>query len=335
MHTRIIAFGLCIFIWFISTAAAQGVDLSTEQTFTIESIEPQPLVMSPNPPPVIAIHGKNLDQAETARFITEKYDDALKKFVVTTIPAQIEKKENQIILVKVPNELKQQICTAVQLSSKNDAVSAVKKVIVLRDVVYEAIKMKQSGSFQEPFIIDHLFHARKADEYDNVFGNIKLTADEMSVLNSVKFSDDFIAKMEGQPQYVTIGMAGIWLNETAELVAAPMIRIFLTPRSYYSPRKPLIESFGIFKLPTGFRFVDKWDLNVGYTASASTQKNGDPAKEQKNYVLIGLSYEINRSALFNIGMAYVPGDVKGVQKQVYFGFTLDQNILKQVGLLGN
>jgi hypothetical protein len=78
--------------------------------------------------------------------------------------------------------------------------------------------------------------------------------------------------------------------------------------------------------------LDRWDLNFGYTSKTPTTESNE-ADEQKNYVLIGLSNQLNRSALLNIGWALVPGDTKYVDDQFYIGFTIDSNFLKEIGLV--
>ncbi|MDA8098997.1 MAG: hypothetical protein M0042_05170 [Nitrospiraceae bacterium] len=200
-----------------------------------------------------------------------------------------------------------------------------------------AVEMKKT-KLPDDIIVEHLFHEARKEAMngttEGVFGNMILSGEDVNKLKQAGFQDDFIKKMEGQPEYVTVGVAGIWLNETAELVAAPMIRIFIAPKSYYTPRKPLFEpissEYPHLRFPTGIRYYEKWDLNVGYTAAAETSKNPEESKKM-NYVLVGISYELNPAALINVGVAVAPGDTKGSQKQIYFGVTVDQTIFKQIG----
>ncbi len=77
--------------------------------------------------------------------------------------------------------------------------------------------------------------------------------------------------------------------------------------------------------------MERYDLNIGITAPAQTGNTDN--NYDKSYALIGLSHELNRSALFNIGWAFAPGDVKGRETQMYLGFTVDSNFLKAVGLV--
>jgi len=205
------------------------------------------------------------------------------------------------------------------------------------DLVEEAIKLRK-GKMQEPSIIDQLEYMSKSTIRESTyrtdqvyFGHYPLTAGQISRLEDAGFQDDFIAKFEGHPQYVTLGLAAMWLWNTADLVFAPMVRIFLKPRSYFHAYRPYIGSFdksnflGLFQL-------DRWDLNFGYTTKTSTIESNDIG-EKKNYVLIGLSNQLNRSALLNIGWALVPGDTKGVEGQLYAGFTVDYNFLKGIGIV--
>lgn len=201
-----------------------------------------------------------------------------------------------------------------------DNPSAQKEIEIynIRKLVRESIQLKKRG-LSDTAIVDHLYLKKSG------FGDTKLTGAEIVALKDATFQDDFIAKFEGTPQFVTVGIAAIWLYSTAEVSAAPMLRIFLVPRSYFEPRG--FERRGWSAL---YRY---WDLNVGYTNPTSTTKNSNEIKEKRSYVLVGLSYEINRSALFNFGVALMPGDIKGKEKQLYFGITVDYNSLKEVGLI--
>lgn len=199
------------------------------------------------------------------------------------------------------------------------------------EIVEEAIKLKQSN-MQETSIIDHLYYTSRSTEDEcfdpnGYFGNYRLTATQIEKLQDVGFEDDFITKFEGHPQHVTLGLTALWLHKTADLVYAPMIRIFLKPRSYFYAHKPYFGSWhiGLFQL-------DRWDLSLGYTTKTPTTEY-DNSTEEKSYALIGFSNQLNRSALLNIGWALVPGDIEGVETQFYVGFTIDSNFLKEIGIV--
>lgn len=114
-----------------------------------------------------------------------------------------------------------------------------------------------------------------------------------------------------------------------------MVRIFLVPRSYFKKRKPYWKEFlGGPYLPSGLLYHDRWDLNIGITISTSTTEDPEnPESEDKSYILLGASHELNRSALLNIGFAFAPGDTTGERTQVYVGFTVDSNFLKALGII--
>ncbi|OGW05893.1 MAG: hypothetical protein A2889_10095 [Nitrospinae bacterium RIFCSPLOWO2_01_FULL_39_10] len=197
------------------------------------------------------------------------------------------------------------------------------------DLVVEGIELKRSG-VSDSTIVDHLYHLGESGQYKRTFGNTLLTRDEIQQLKQAGFQDDFIAKFEGHPQHVTLGVAAIWLTETTDLTYAPMLRIFLEPRSYFKRRRDYWKEAGWnIYLPYGLIQYDRWDLNFGVTTLTST----DSSSDQRSYVLVGLSHEINRSALLNIGGAVLPGDVKGKQTQIYFGITVDYNFLKYLGIV--
>lgn len=197
------------------------------------------------------------------------------------------------------------------------------------DLIEESIVLKQSG-VSDSTIVDHLYHIGESGRLESSFGNIKLTKDQISQLKKAGFQDDFIAKFEGHPQHVTLGVAAIWLTETTDLTYAPILRIFLVPRSYFTKMRHYWKEVGWnIYLPHGLIQYDRWDLNFGVT----TLTSADSSSDQRSYVLVGLSHEINRSALLNIGGAVLPGDVKGIQTQIYFGITVDYNFLKYLGIV--
>lgn len=242
-------------------------------------------------------------------------------------------------------EIKAIIPLDVELGEVNATVSngEIKKIsagfsirIRPREYVGEALRLKKSGA-SDAFIASHLHHLATRDtrlEPTDVFGNIDLTAEEVVRLKGAGFQDDFIANFEGHPQHLSIGVSAIWLKETHDLVAAPILRVFLVPRSFYKKpkdwwRKCKEESEYCY-WPAGLFDVDKWDLNFGITPRTKT--DGETS-EEKMYVLVGLSNQLNLSALLNVGLAMVPKDIKGEQTQFYFGLTVDSNILKSLGIV--
>jgi len=251
--------------------------------------------------------------------------------------AGIEKWEDNIIIATVPLNAKQ---GRVSIKVHNGVKSTEEKTfwITSTGLVDSAIKLKQSG-LSDSSLVDHLFHegTRRLilnSEAKNVFGNTVLTAGEISDLKESGFQDDFIAKFEGHEQHLTIGVSAIRLTETADLVPASMLRIFLVPRSYFKKRRDYWKKKCKLYFPVGLFHYDRWDLNVGITTSTSTTENPeDPTSQDRSYVLLGASHELNRSALLNIGYAFAPGDTTGERTQFYIGFTLDSNFLKALGII--
>jgi len=253
-----------------------------------------------------------------------------------SVDVDIEEWNEEEITVKAPDISKQSSAEVEIEITTPDCEKVTGKFLIYRDIVSEAIKLK-AEIVSENTIKEHL--ARQAEETayrtlsnKNVFGNIQLSAFEVNALLKAKLSDDFIGEMEGFPQFVTVGVAGIWLFKTAEVAAAPMLRIFIFPRSYYMPRTRL---GAITKEPSRFFNVifDRFDINVGYTTSTQTRKEETKKQEKTNYVLVGLSFELSRAALFNFGLALVPEDVKGTRRQLYLGVTVDYNLLKDIGIV--
>jgi hypothetical protein len=191
--------------------------------------------------------------------------------------------------------------------------------------VNAAIKLKEGGLTEE-LIIEHLYKMADQDykstgqkSSSGLFGNMVMSPDDLASLRQKGFSDDFIKNMEGYGKPVSIGVAAVWLNKSANLVVSPILRIPFTKRSFYDPARSKILS------------SDFIDLNFGYTTSTPTQKNGSTG-EKANYILVGLSYELKRTVFFNGGWAIAPGDVQGNRTQYYIGLTLDLSILQQLGI---
>lgn len=193
-------------------------------------------------------------------------------------------------------------------------------------LVFGLIRLKKSG-FSDRFILNHFDTYQKTS--DTISDNIELNQSDMDKLKRAGFDDDVIASIAMHPQRLSLGVAGIWLYSTADIVNSPILRIFLKPKSYFEQRKPFWRKKCSFPLPLGLLDFEKYDINIGYTTKTST----DAGSEEKSYLLAGFSFELNRSALFNFGYALVPGDIEGKQTQFYFGITVDYNILKDLGIL--
>jgi hypothetical protein len=201
---------------------------------------------------------------------------------------------------------------------------------ILSSLIRGVILQKKRG-FSDEFILNQ-FDKETSDEPMG-FGSTRLRDFELVKLKDAGFNDDIIGKFGRHKQYLTIGVAGVWLRETTDLAASPILRIFLKPKSFFDYRKPFWSKdkcFGALCFPSGFFDASKYDLNIGYTAETSTTNDGG---EKKSYLLAGFSFELNRSALFNFGWALVPGDTEGTQSQVYFGLTVDSNFLRDLGIL--
>lgn len=204
------------------------------------------------------------------------------------------------------------------------------KYKTLSDELIQGIIFQKKQGFSDEFILN---------QFDKQISKEGFKKDGLHDFETIKlkaagFNDDVIGKLARHGQRVSIGIAGIWLNETKDLVTSPILRIFLTPKSFFDPRKPFWSQFNLndfpLPIPTGLFDRDRYDINIGYTTKTSTTDNGS---EKKSYLLLGVSFELNRSALFNFGWALVPGDIDGKQKQIYFGITVDYNILKDLGIL--
>jgi hypothetical protein len=77
-----------------------------------------------------------------------------------------------------------------------------------------------------------------------------------------------------------------------------------------------------------YGFLQRFDVNFGYTASSAKIDN-----EKTNFVLTGLSFELNKAALVNFGVAHAVNDVQHEKRQAYVGITVDYNILKELGVV--
>lgn len=207
--------------------------------------------------------------------------------------------------------------------------------------VQEAIQLKTNG-LSEADIMEIL---HKNEKYQ--FGYAQLTPDQEARLGK-SFSQDFIKNWVGVPQYVTIGASAIYLARDNKMVGAGVLRIFFYPRNYFAPLNNLpcspkpkedVKSKEDVKFWERIKYninpdnpqawIHRIALNVGLTTAAGTDtSNAD------NFLLVGISYEINRAALFNIGWAVstVTGPA-GSRGQIYYGITLDSNLLKVLGVM--
>ena len=216
----------------------------------------------------------------------------------------------------------------------------------IRRIVQVAVMMKKKG-YLETTIVDSLYYHYKPNaqdaahttekmkkpekDIDTVFGNISLNCNEKIALKEAGFNDDFLSKIEGNPEYFSVGISSVWFAESDNIGFASMLRIFLLPKSYFDIKKEYFQykKFGLFQL-------DRWDLNLGLTTTVQTKDNNKDLteEEEKNsYYLIGFSHELHRYAFINLGLAYAPGCDMGHKKQFYIGLTVDYNLLKSIGLV--
>lgn len=162
---------------------------------------------------------------------------------------------------------------------------------------------------------------------------------EQQVALKGSFSDDFIDNWKGVPQYVTIGASAIYLIRESQVIGAGVLRIFFFPRNYYA---------NINILPWAHSDCDKsgktcannflydfnpmkhdaWIHRFAFTLGLTTATGTDTTKTS-NYYLAGLAYEVNRSALLNLGWGV---STSGSNGQIYLGITLDSNFLKVLGI---
>jgi hypothetical protein len=267
--------------------------------------------------------------------------------------------EDKKIIVNVPEFLlKYQEGVSISVTvfeGKSKTKSAPAKLYIVRNVVNEAIKLKQ-GKKSDQGIIDHLFHQQEElleeDPYapvNSLFGAIQLTAEEVNALSDAGFDERFISKMAGHHQYFSLGMSGVYLKDTNEWVGAPTARIYLRPKGFYSPRRPIVSYkksleenlLSLIKAPFRSVFWERVDLTIGYTSTAKTSSEAPAAGTQQetgNYLLLGGSYEINRFLHLTGGAAIVPGAANKDKLQTFIGINLDPNIvnidelLKKIGL---
>lgn len=329
-------FLMVLFNLTASLSYASASEGEQENPSAITSIE-----STRSPGDIVVIKGAGFGEYNKESFVEI---GGIKAEIVITRKDQVEVKEwsDTEIEAILPVELGPGLAEVRVFNGTNKLFSPTFPIEVRsRDPVEEAIRLKGNG-VSDSFIVSHLHQLAISDrrmEPDNVFGNIRLTSGDIMRLKTAGFQDDFIANFEGHPQYVSIGIAAIWLQETHDLVAAPLLRVFLVPRSFYQKQERWLREFNYLWFlpapgPAGFFDADKWDLNFGITTRTETDGNGqDGTTEERTYLLVGFSNQLNPYALFNVGYAMATKDTKGERTQIYLGLTVDFNLLKSLGLV--
>ncbi len=184
------------------------------------------------------------------------------------------------------------------------------------DIVSEIIKLNNmKPPLSRNMIIEHIAYLKNQK---SCYGSTVFTTTDMERLRRANFTDEEISKISGVPQSINLGLAAIVVEGSKEVTPAPMIRIFLTPKSFLDERQPFTTVKGFF---------ERIDVNLGY-APLSIRTD----KERSQHILVGFSYEMNKYALFNAGVAF---SVTEEQRQLhpYFGITIDSNLLRDIGVL--
>lgn len=167
---------------------------------------------------------------------------------------------------------------------------------------------------------------------DALFHGVPIIGGDLQALKDAGYDADFIQKLEGQKQYLSIGMTGILLTKANDLVAAPMLRIFIQPRCYFRQRVPFWSlDYSPLKWVQGF--LERTDFNFGYTVVKTKVDKDSTTTVETNFMLAGLSYEINKAALFNAGWALPVNSGVKEKGQIYVGITVDSNLLKELKIL--
>jgi hypothetical protein len=177
------------------------------------------------------------------------------------------------------------------------------------------------------------------------FGWAKLTQKQIEDLKA-KFTTDFIKNYTGVPQYVTVGASAVYLFNSNTVVGGAILRIQITPRSFYAPtcgwpwsKIPDDVEDKIFSWKRiGYNltpgnpnaWINRFDLNFGLTTAASTDNTNT---ESSPFILAGISYELHKAALLNFGYGFSTGGSNTKTGQLYFGITVDSNLLKTVGFI--
>lgn len=202
--------------------------------------------------------------------------------------------------------------------------------------VQEALTLKEAG-FSADTVIEILVR-----NPDFRFGSADLNAEQMARLKK-EFDEDFIKNWAGVPQFVTVGVAAIYLSDANKMTGGAILRILTPPRSYYSelnvwPWSPIRHKpekgsfFERLKYNIDPVHHDAWihrfDLNFGITSTTGTDN-----VEAGNFVLAGFSFQIHRAAFLNFGYAFSTTGTFKDTAQGYIGITVDSNILRTVGLI--
>lgn len=241
-------------------------------------------------------------------------------------PEALAKGDSQNCISKIPKDLK------VEEYEYSD--------IYIQDGVDMAVCLKNQNT-SDSDIMDILHQYRRYR-----FGWAQLDQSQIKQLKDGKFSDDFIKNYVGVPQYVTVGAAAIYLFSSNTAVGAAIVRIQVTPRSYYAP----LNTFPWSKIPQRKRdtkkekpwyynfipgesnaWINRFDLNLGVTSASSPDSNSNT--QSNPFILAGISYELHKAALLNFGYAFSTAGTNNKTGQLYLGVTLDSNILKTVGLI--
>jgi len=324
---------------------------------TIKSIEPIALPVSCNSR--ITISGTGFGTySSTSKLIFLKDDQ---RTDWTYIPKKdgSDSWTKDSIVATVPNEL----ATACQQACQENADCKFPKISIrvfdrtrmqtsntvqlnfVHNVVADAIRLKKT-QISDQGIIDHLFNQQEAmlerdpDAPTNgLFGAIKLSSDDVAALKAAGFDEPFISKLEGQHQYFSVGASALYLFGSDEWVGAGLARIFLRPKGYYSPRKPIVSAHWstktnierLLKAPFKSYFWDRVDVVIGATGSASTSSSGNSSST--NYIITGGSLEITRFLHFVGGAAFAGDKPQGNRYQTFVGINVDPNIVNIGDLL--
>jgi hypothetical protein len=177
------------------------------------------------------------------------------------------------------------------------------------DLVEEAIEIRKTN-MNKQLIIDRLRH--KYSDKDYKFGQVSLDEGEVKRLYEAGYDDEFIRQLEGVPSVVTLAPAFVWLGESQSGVGAVIIRVNLKP----DPAKD-------------HPFYHLVKLNIGMTVEpVDEKKEGTTDTVSTTFYLLGGSYQINRHALFNVGLAVPSTRDLQVGEQFYAGFTIDTDLLE-------
>jgi hypothetical protein len=285
---------------------------------------------------LVTVNGENFKAENIAVAVTKIDKDD--KPQGGSVPVKPEKADAKSLEFKWPKI--QGGSTRVAVSVVNFGVAKSNERVVnyyssgLDPYVQTAIRLKKTMTSAQ--MLDHISKkieedVRSGKATSALFTGVKLSDTDVLALKDAGYDADFIAQLEGQDQqYVTLGWAAVFLPNGAQVTTAPMLRVLLTPKSYFRPRFPLMSSTYVFTKDWLNGIREAIDFNVGYTVVTTKSES---TETKTNYFLTGLSYEINKSALLNIGAAFPVNNATKNSVKFYTGITLDQNLLKNIGLL--